>query len=117
MLLTTLPPRSNRASWSEIVEVRDEDTNELIDLAAYTITLSIAPQGCWPDDPTLTASTTDGTIVILDIGVFKFSFTAAQMNICAPTNFDIGAIVTLADETEQLLIGSFPIIGGIVRAA
>jgi hypothetical protein len=109
---------SNRATWREAVEVRDVDTRELVDLTDHTINVEVARQWTAPwgsGDTVLSASTDDGSVAILGMGVFEFVFPASRMRTLEPGNYDIGAILTFDDETAQLLIGSAPILDGVVR--
>lgn len=108
----TLPPLSNKAGWTFIVEVTDDDTGEDVDLTGSTIVLELRN----PEDNTtsLSATTANGRIVT-SVGFFTGTFTALNMKgLCAKT-YDIGCTVSNADsEPQQLIIGTVPILDGIV---
>jgi len=112
MLTGTLPPASNRADWIDCVEILDrEEDNEPIDLSDCTIVLAI-----YDDDYTkrAEASTDDGDIIIVDTGVFQFTFSRSDMgNLCAGT-YKVGCTISRDDETVQLLIGDLPVVDGFV---
>lgn len=109
----TLPARSNRAGWSPIIEISDDDSGDAVDLADATIVFELRD----PDDrTTMLSATSSSGISILDTGVFQVSFTAEQMRqLCAKT-YEIGCTIGNADsEPQQLILGTVPILDGIVQ--
>jgi hypothetical protein len=109
-----LKPVSNRADWLETIELIDDDTNQVItDLTGVTVKLEIRDtERC----RRLVGSTDDGHITFPGNGVIQWQFTKLEMaGLCAGT-YEIGLTVTLDDFTEQELIGSLPIVEGVVRS-
>lgn len=127
----------NTADWSQSVEITDNDTGALIDLSGYTITLwliyqsfrgpgtarpaswdyyapgSVNTQGY--QNPVLEASTSNGKITIDSTGVFTWNFSASDLQPLAPGVYELGAILSNGTSTTQILLGTVPLIEGIVR--
>lgn len=109
----TLPPRSNKAGWALVVEVLDDDTDEDVDISAATIVLELR-------DPrtgtiTLSATTSNGRVTIGDTGFFTATFTATNMKTLCAQTYEIGCTISNASsEPQQLIIGTVPILDGIV---
>lgn len=66
--------------------------------------------------PVLSASMTDGRIVILDLGVFQVSFTLTDMRSLCPGTYVVACVYTSADglDTRQLFIGRLPVLSGYI---
>ncbi len=112
MYTGTLPPVSNRATWSEDVQCFDDESNSAIDISAATAIEFEVRDGC---NAVLTA-TYPGTITLGGTtGVFSFAFTADQMRALCAKTYDIGCTVTLAGETIQVIAGQLPVTDGFVR--
>jgi hypothetical protein len=112
MYFGTFPAASNRQSWSRSFEVVDADTDADIDLSGASIVFEIR-------DPRnlltiLSATTTNGKAVISDIGVFTVSFSLSDMQTLYPLTYEVGCAVTINGETMQYIIGTLPILDGIV---
>lgn len=106
--------RSNRATWREDIEIRDADTGDLIDLTDALVTMTISDnRGC----EVLTASTDDGDVTVISLGVVEFLFTADRMDDLDIGRHLIGVRVQLEDDgdIEQLMWGSVNIYEGIDR--
>jgi hypothetical protein len=105
MFIGTLPAASNRADWSEIFEVYDDETGEQIDLSTAIITLQIRDgYRC-----------IDASIVLVDVGKFEASVSLGQMKqLCAGTH-DIGGTMTRDGIVTQEIIGNLPVLDGVVR--
>lgn len=113
MYNVTFDPISNRADWIESIEFVDDDTEAVItDLDDVTIEIEVRDRyrcRC------LSGSTDDGTILPLGGGVMQWHFTADQMrSMCAGT-YEVGLIFTRDDITEQELIGTLPVLDGVVN--
>lgn len=109
-----LKPVSNRADWIETIELIDDDTNTIIsDLDGVTMSLEV--RGTSPYLRCLTGTTEDGHILIGVGGVIQWHFTATEMNGLAAGPYEIGLTVTRDGITEQELIGSLPVVDGVVR--
>lgn len=114
MLKVSLEAVSNRARWTEQVQVTD-DAGALIDLTGATIVFQVRNQSS--GSLILEAKTADGTITIDGTGVYSWSFTAPQMAAVCPGTYDVGVLITLAGESgpDQHFYGTLIIVDGIVR--
>jgi hypothetical protein len=107
-------PVSNRADWFGTIELVDDDTNEILsDLTGMTVLLEVRARE--PRCRILTATTEDGHIELIDGGIIQWHFTADEMRRLSPGSYEIGLTITRDDIIEQELVGSLPIIDGIVR--
>lgn len=115
MLTGTLPPASNRADWIDCVEIRDTEADDeddaLIDLSDCSIVLAIYDEDYMKRAD---ASTDDGDIVIVDAGVFQFTFPRSVMGTLDAGTYKVGCTISRDDETVQLLIGDLPVVDGFV---
>lgn len=112
MLIATLPPVSNRADWIEAIEFVDDDTNETIDLTGCTIVITVKDEdGC----QALHASSADGSVVFISQGVVQFTFPRASVAGLRADAYQIGATVERDGETQQILIGTVPVVDGVVN--
>jgi hypothetical protein len=108
-----LQPVSNRADWIETIELVDDDNEQLItDLSGVTMRLEVRDRDrrrC------LIATTEDGHIEFVGFGVIQWHFTKQEMSqLCAGT-YEIGITVSRDAIIEQELIGSVPVVDGVVR--
>lgn len=110
----TLAPRSNRAGWSYFVEVLDDETGEPVDISDTSIVLELRDPRT--DTITLSATTENGGITLTeDVGFFQVSFTAIQMRTLLAETYEVGVTITNDDsEPQQLIIGTLPVLDGIV---
>lgn len=107
-------PVSNRADWVGTIELVYDDTNEILtDLTDLTVLLEVRSRN--PYCRILRASTDDGSITLTAQGVIQWHFPAAVMRSVSAETYEIGLTITREDLTEQELVGSVPIIDGIVR--
>lgn len=112
MYLGTLAPASNRAGFSRTFEVIDDDTGDLIDLSDCEIAFEARD----PVSRTTVLSASVGSgVTVEDTGVFNVAFTAAQMRALCSKTYEVGCTISNADsEPQQIIIGSLPILDGIV---
>lgn len=107
------PPRSNKAGWSLVVEVLDDDTGEDVDLTAAIVVFELR-------DPryrttALSATTANGRVTIGAIGFFTVTFTALNMKTLCAETYEVGCTISNASsEPQQLILGTVPILDGIV---
>ncbi|NKJ03482.1 hypothetical protein [Rhizobium sp. SG741] len=107
-------PVSNRADWFGTIELVDDDTNEVLtDLDGLSVHLEVRARE--PRCRILSATTEDGHIELITGGIIQWHFTADEMRRLAPGTYETGITITRDDITEQELVGSLPIIDGIVR--
>jgi hypothetical protein len=110
---------SNRADFADVIEVHG-DMRELVDLTGASIQIEVGRQTTPPwgsGDIVLRASTDDGSITILGIGVFDFIFPVEKMRALEPGIYDVGVTIKRDGRTTQQAIGSLPVADGIVRTA
>jgi hypothetical protein len=111
---------SNRADFTDVIEVHDGDTHELIDITGASIQIEVGRQTRPPwgsGDIVLRASTDDGSITILSTNVFDFIFPVEKMRALEPGNYDVGVTIKRDGRTAQQAIGSLPVVDGIVRTS
>ncbi|MGY5779975.1 hypothetical protein [Rhizobium sp. LEGMi135b] len=107
-------PVSNRADWFGTIELINDDTNEILtDFDGLSVLLELRSRS--PQCRILSASTDDGHIELTADGVIQWHFTVDEMRRLTPGTYEIGITITREDITEQELIGSVPVIDGIVR--
>lgn len=109
-----LKPVSNRADWLETIELIDDDTGQVItDLTGVTVKVEVRqmPNYC----RALSGTTEDGHVTYPGYGVIQWHFTKSEMSNLSAGTYEIGVTVTLDDFTEQELIGSLPVVDGVVR--
>jgi hypothetical protein len=109
-----LKPVSNRADWLETIELVDDDTNEIItDLTGVTVKVEVRNlPDCWP---MLAGSSDDGHVTFPGNGIIQWLFTRSEMSCLCAGTYEIGVTVTKDDFTEQELIGSLPVVNGVIR--
>lgn len=114
--MSTMKAVSNRATWSEAVEIFDDSTGAPLDISAATeIKLQVHETDPFCRSPLLSASLTGGTVTIEDqTGVFTFEFSAEQMSRLCPRTYKVGATATVTGKVIQLLIGNLPVVEGYV---
>lgn len=111
----SLPRQSNKAGYAPVIEILDDDTDEAIDISDASIVFEIRDQ--LTGTTLLSATTTNAKVAVIDTGVFQASFTAAQMKNLNSGSYDVGCTISNADsEAQQLIIGTLPIIDGVVTA-
>jgi len=109
-----LKPVSNRADWLETIELIDDDTGQVItDLTGVTVRIEVRRIPC--GSHTLSGSSDDGHVTFPGNGIIQWQFTRSEMSNVSAGTYDIGVTVTLNDFTEQELIGSLPVVDGVVR--
>lgn len=120
----SLSTLSNRQSWNDSVEVRDNDTNQLIDISTATeIAVQVAPQqnggdggygSVYRTSPLLTASLSNGKVQHIQTGIFSFEFTKSEMRGVPGGIYNVEITIEKDGETESLILGTVPIREGVV---
>jgi len=121
----TLSTISNRQSWSDCVELRDNDTRELIDISTATqIAVQIAPlqsvdiggygDASYGGSALLTASLTNGKVQHVQTGIFQFAFTKDDMRMLGGGVYNVEIAIEKDGETESLILGTVPVREGVV---
>lgn len=108
-----LSPRSNKAGWSLVVEVLDDETGADVDLTSATIVFQLR-EPRWRAIA-LSATTANGRVTIGTTGFFTVNFTATDMKTLCAETYEVGCTISNASsEPQQLIIGTVPILDGIV---
>jgi len=107
-----LDPVSNKAGWMADYELDDADTGEAIDIAGASIVVEAR-------DPAtgrivLSATTSNGLVTIVDTGVFRVNVPARETQRVRAGTYEVGATITLNGESRQLIIGTLPVMDGVV---
>jgi hypothetical protein len=105
MFTGSLPAASNRADWSEVFEIFDDETGDQIDLSAATIVFELRESGC----------RIQATITLVDTGKFTASFTRDQLNRLCSGTYSVGCTITRNDIITQEFIGTLAVLDGVVR--
>ena len=105
-----LAPASNRASWTEAVQLVDNESGDNIEISGCRITLTVRNEN---RNPVLTASTDDGTITLPQTGTFQWDFSETQMSGLCPGASSVRGRISQDDRVVQLLIGNINIMEGI----
>lgn len=104
---------SNRADWRFRLKNTDPTDGTLIDLSPFSITIQVRRRDrC---GPVLSASTPDSRITFPQTGIIDVAFPASQMSALCADTYEIGAIVSDGTETAQLILGTVPVVDGVVR--
>jgi len=118
MLTGSLEAVSNRETWTQDIELTDDGT--AIDLSTASIVVEVRAKrgtsdyGVPAGTAVLSATTANLKITLLGAGQFRWTFPATDMRGVVPGTYDVGATYTVAGVTTQLLIGTVPIIDGVV---
>lgn len=113
MYQAVFEPISNRADWIGNLQLQNEETGAPItDLAGIEVKMEIRRACC---SPFLSATFANGKIIDQGNGVMQWRFTASDMNHVCPDTYDVGIILTRDGITVQELVGSLPVIDGVVR--
>lgn len=111
MMKTQFPRASNRADWSETLELIDDDTGEVItDLTGVVIRVQVAAR-C---NRYLSAVTSDSHVTTSAFGTVTWTFPASEMSTLTPDTYDVGITLERDGAIEQELIGVLPVYEGVV---
>lgn len=107
------PRASNRADWRFWLKNTDPTDGSLIDIPVNIVTLQVRRSDrC---GPVLSAAPGDGKITAPTAGVLEVRFSASEMRSLCPDTYEVGAIIGDGTDTTQLILGTVPIVDGIVR--
>lgn len=131
MIRGTLEPRSNRATFTEDIQLYANRV--LLDPTGITAKIQLeSTEPCYtrPDyvpyfsygafpPPALLATTENGGVSIINRNAIRFTFTLAQMQTLMSGQYQLSAVITSADgtRTEQLFQLQVPILYGGVPTA
>lgn len=103
------PTASIYGTWSENMEIRAADDDELMDLSTVTeVTLKLRDQMWRTDEMILTMS--NGDITIPSNGIIQWRVEAAAMGTLTPKTYEV--VVTIEDDTDKvpIALGSVSIV-------
>ncbi len=113
MFTGDLPAASNRAGYSQLFAVADDDTGELLDLSAANIVFEIRDPNTLL--PLLRATTADGKASVIDAGTFQVTFSLAEMQQLCPRIYDAGCTIQNgAADPIQFIAGTIAVFDGVV---
>lgn len=116
MISCSLSPVSNRETLNIQIELRDEETDELIDVSDVSeVIIAIASRSASSSTPALSARLSSGQITQPELGIFECSFSADRMRSLCTGTYDIGGTLTKDGETVQFLLGTLPVLDGVIR--
>src|SRR5262245_24065408 len=113
MLTGTLNPVSNQATWIEDFQLLDIETGDLIDISTAT-EIKIVVRDPVSKSSVLTLKLSSGEVVVVSIGVFEWRAEASQMRTLTARTYELGCIIDQDGDTVQLIIGTLPVLDGIV---
>lgn len=101
---------ANNADYDIEITATDEETGDLIDFNGADIVVTMSDgERC----KKLSATTAEGSIVILGLGVIGVSFSATEMRCVQPGSYNIGGVYKLNDKTVPLFIGTVTVVDGV----
>jgi len=112
MYVGAFPAVSNRATFRQSFQVNDGETGDLIDLSQAAITFEIRERR--NKRSALGATVAGGAIAVTGAGTFDVTFTAAQMRSLGAGEYDVGCVIGIGGDEEQFIIGSLPVLDGVV---
>lgn len=113
-LQATFDPVSNKETWVEAVQFFDQETSETLDLEGNVdaVTIAIREQGT--KSQVLSGTLADETVEILPDGVIQWEFSDDQMGSLCNRTYDIGATLEKDGQTVQFILGTLPVLDGVV---
>lgn len=105
----SLGVKSNKETWSQTIEVVDEN-GAAVTITAATIVVAVRAKNS--ESPSLTASVGSG--ITISTPQFTFTFTATQMRSLDPGTYDVGCTITISSVVTQLIVGTVDVRDGIV---
>ncbi|CEG08712.1 hypothetical protein BN961_02130 [Afipia felis] len=113
MTLTLNGSATNNADWKTQFVFTDGETGTPIDFTGAYIEIEVKDQDrC----KRIEASTSNGMIVIQDVGTFELTIPADSMKCLCPSSYLIGGLYQLNGGTISLFTGTLSIIDGVARA-
>lgn len=112
MLTGSLPAVSNRETFQTERQLIDDETDEAIDLTDATIVFEIRQQSS--SSAILSATLTNGKIVLLDDTTYQVTFSVTDMRTLSAGTYDVGLTIKRDNFTTQIIIGTLPVMDGIV---
>lgn len=115
MIHVHFQPVSNREDWQETFQVSEEEDGSLIDITGAEITVTVRHRSTQTE--ILSGEVGDGaTLTDPTNGEFEIEFLATDMSSVDPGTYDVGLVLVLAGGTTQILLGTLPVLDGVVSA-
>ena len=122
MISGSLAPVTNREDLELQVELFDEEAGELFDISTATeVVIEVVPRNTassrdygYRGQGALSATLSSGQVTIAELGVVECVFLEAQMRGLCTGTYDIGGTITKDGRTAQFLLGTLPILDGVV---
>lgn len=112
MYLGSLPAVSNKATYRQSFQVNDGLTDALVDLDEAAIVFEIRDR----ETRAIKLSATSGNgIAVMGAGVFEVTFPAGDMRALSDREYEVGCTIETGGDTAQFIIGTLPVLDGIVR--
>jgi hypothetical protein len=112
MAITLNSSATNNANWKTQFQFSDGETGDLLDFTGASIAIDVKDfDGCLR----ICASTDNGKISIIDLGIFELDVSAAEMSCLCPGAYQVGGVYELNDETISLFTGTLSITSGVAR--
>ncbi len=108
----SLDPISNKTGWLADVELDDADAGGPIDFAGASIV--VEARDPFSGTVVLSATTSNGKVTITDTGVFRVNVPPSETRFVHAGTYEVGATITLNGESRQLIIGTLPVMDGVV---
>jgi hypothetical protein len=103
----------NNADWQTQFQFGDGETGDLLDFTGASIELEIR-DGAWCGTRVI-ASTDNGLITIISLGIFELLIPASQMECLCPETYRMGAVYSLNGSIISLFTGPLTITDGASR--
>lgn len=112
MSITLNSAAANNADWKTQFQFTDGGTGDFLDFTGANIEIEVRDNdGCRK----IEASTGNGKIAIISIGIFEMTVPASEMKCLCPGSYQIGGVYALNGETISLFTGSLSVINGVAR--
>lgn len=109
MYVGSIEQQSNRADWTMQIQLVDSEDGDTIQLSTCDVVLEVK-DGC---RCILKASVGSGVTFPQD-DVLRWTFPADEMRALRSGTYDVGLTISNDGQTVQLIVGTLPIIDGVV---
>lgn len=110
MPITLNSAATSHRDWKTQFQFTDAETGDLIDFTSAFIAIAVNDDHC----QRIFATTDNGMITIVSLGIFELDVSESQMNL-HPGSYDMGGYYQLNGETIDLFEGSLSIRRGIPK--
>jgi hypothetical protein len=112
MLFARLDPLPLGSDWITAIQILNSEDGSAVDLDGASATVVIRKKGNTGSE--ITASTTNGEIQVLASGILHVQILANRLKSLSIGEYDVGLQLSRDGYTESVIIGSLPVIDGIV---